>query len=131
MIQKSQQLKLDVQAIISALQTARILKSQNPPRKDDALNVLLGIEVKIRIWAALSWFLQQQFLPNAILQKFHKSLGACHCSCSKFKVGLKHYEELRKLIRMSEASSETKKVDEAVVGLTMSDVYAQQGKIDF
>jgi len=122
MIRRSHQLKLDVQSIVGALQTAMYLKGS--ARQE----MLTNIERKIKIWTFLSWFLKEEFLPNSVLQKFHKVFGRCAYSCNNFSLAVKHYETLRLLIDKSERSKEGKVIDKAVVGMHMADINHKRGR---
>lgn len=122
-VKRSQQLKHDVQNIIGAIDSSRILKSKG--RALDALNTLSEIEKKFYYWIWLSYILQEELIPNAVKQKYHKYFGSCYVSCKNYKNALKHYEELKRLISCDQnlASTDTKNVDIAVVGLIMGDIY--------
>jgi len=123
-IRRSHQLKLDIQSIIGALQTAVYLKGS--ARQE----MLRNIEWKIKIWSFLGWFLKEEFLPNSVSQKFHNVFGRCAYSCNNFSVAVKHYETLRLLIDQSKSSKEEKVIDKAVVGMHMADINHKRGRLN-
>eukprot|EP00494_Astrolonche_serrata_P023574 UN23832 len=120
LVQKSQQVKLDVKRVVLSIKKAYEL--QRIQQENDALNLLENLTIRLKIWNILSYILSETFFPNAVLQKFYECYGCILVACCQYQSALKQYDELCSLIRQSLAPLESKNIDMAIVGLLKSDV---------